>query len=329
MRKTASSKQAWAWLSILFSSLCLLVLILFLGKQNFKQVIEQSYQLNFGQETWLWAMVSSSTVFLLRSIRLKLVLTKLSLTESLYVCATHNALTRTLPFRSGELSLPFMLNRHHQVPFMDGSLLMLWLRLIEIASILPFVGLCLALSPSLIKHVPHDQNTVVVIVAVLSLGLVIWIRPITRRFIHLIVMLFRLFKKDHLIHKLNQVEGIGKDLSYAKSAIAMAITFFILLGQASLFYWILHGCGASLTYVEVALASILVHLVGVLPAPTLGNVGTHEMAWTVIFKGFACSTSVALLSALISQWLTLFFAYLWWALTKLFLYITGEYQNQS
>ena len=85
----------------------------------------------------------------------------------------------------------------------------------------------------------------------------------------------------------------------------------ILLGQAGLFYWILDGCGASLSFLEVAVASILVHLAGVIPAPTMGNVGTHEMAWTVIFKSFACSNPIALLSALLSQWLTLFFAYLW------------------
>lgn len=329
MKTQYSSKRTWVWLSVLFSFICLAGLILYLGEQNLRQVIEISHQIKLGQSAWLWALLSSGAVFLMRSLRLKLILHKLSIMESLLICATHNALTRTLPFRSGEFSLPYMLHKHHQVSFWEGSLVMLLLRLIEVASLLPFIALCVAFSPNLIKHISSDHSLVIGIVGFLSFCLVIWIRPIIQLLMQGAGLLFKTLKKDQLSYRFSKIGEITQDLSYFKCAVAMSITLFILLGQASLFYWILDGCGASLTFVEVALASILVHLAGVLPAPTIGNIGTHEMAWLVIFKNFSCHTSIALLSALLSQWLTLFFAYLWWSITKACLYFLRLKQSKS
>lgn len=317
-----SSRKRWAWFSASFSICCLIGLVLFFGKENLNQVINQSQDLSLYQSSWLWAFLCSGLVFALRSLRLKLVLNHISLQDCLYICATHNALTRSLPFRSGELSLPFMLNKHHQVSFMEGSLLMLWLRLIEVASLLPFVAICLSFSPRLSKYLPYGQNELMFTIAVLSLCIVFWIRPLIQLSLRLAMLVFSSFNQESMLIKLMQINGLGQNLSSSKSSITLAITMLILFGQAGLFYWILDGCGASLSFLEVALASILVHLAGVIPAPTMGNVGTHEMAWTVIFKSFACSNPIAVLSALLSQWLTLFFAYLWWVLMKLSLYFS-------
>jgi len=111
----------------------------------------------------------------------------------------------------------------------------------------------------------------------------------------------------HTTHQLNWVQLI----------LITVITCATMLCQALLFGLTLWSVGADLSYVYVLLGSIGVHLSGVLPAPTIGNVGTHEVGWTLIYTQLGVNASAATASAVISQWFTLLLALLWWGLSSL------------
>ncbi len=315
-------KQRYALVSIIFSLSCLLLLAIHLGSSSLERVLEHCQNVSPFQLAWLWALMSSAAVYLLRTLRLKLMVQKCSLSNSFYICATHNVLTRLLPFRSGEFSLPFMLNKREDIPVLEGTLLMLWLRLVEVATLVPFIAFCALLNPALIDYLPFEQAYLWTGIAGLSLCISLWIKPILKGLITVLCLIFTRLKKDKFVIKLSQVQDIGHNISQRKALLAISMTFLILFGQASLFYWILCACGSHLHYLNVALASVLVHLAGVIPAPTMGNVGTHEIAWLVIFKTLGLNESIALSSAVLSQWLTLLFAVAWWGLAKTFSYLS-------
>lgn len=267
--------------------------------------------------------LTSGLVLLLRSLRLTVFVPILKLSSAVKICATHNALTRIMPLRTGELSLPLMLRRDCGVELSEGGLLMLWLRGLEAASLVPFTLICLYLSDlvSPPSGLYNDQlvwlrSEWLALLAMISIVLLWGIRPLSRLCFRLIGRGLHLVGREELSIKAKSLISLDRQTSPAQTFFGTLITLMILSAQAYLFWLILKLSGAQVTLGTVAVGSIGVHLAGVIPAPTIGNVGTHELGWSLIFTALGVKRSIALSSAVLSQWLTLGLAICWWLIVR-------------
>ena len=252
---------------------------------------------------------ASGGTWALRAARLRVLFTSLSFAQTLYISSMHNALTRLLPARAGELSLPVLLKRDAQTPLAEGTLTMVWLRLIEVACL----G-SLTASAAMMTVMPEVVSPQVsVALAVMSLGAALSARPLLRS------ALLALGRYVDRVRPLTKSLNAQRQLSSLQVIMTIGLTCSIMLCQALLFSFILWSMDARISYVYALLGSMAVHLAGVLPAPTIGNVGTHEAGWMLIYVQLGVSAAAATASALISQWLTLALAMCWWGLSAIFI----------
>ena len=249
---------------------------------------------------------ASGMTWVLRALRLKVLFATLSFKGALRVSATHNALTRLLPARSGELSLPVTLNREGGVTLGEGALAMVGLRLLEVLSLLCLVGWA-SLDSSVSELVPTSWIITGVMLSAITL-----------------LSLRRLFKLalhhfgSRLSESWQKSLSVSSTLSHLRALGTCVLTLLILCSQAALFWALLTAGGGSISYGDTLIGSFGVHLAGVLPAPTIGNVGTHELGWIVVYTQLGVSHPAAGVSALLSQWLTLILALMWWGGSQVF-----------
>lgn len=311
-------------------------LTLYWGESSWRDLIEALSHIKTHQAVLIIA--SSGITLILRAQRLRVLFESLNLKGALSVCASHNALTRLLPARSGELSLPLYLQRQANVPLAEGALTLLWIRLAEVMC-LGLITLCVALSVASgvssgvspdattqgeLKSVIGLNVTSVMIIGVITLLATIALRYARVGLTHVTKLASRIssdvsHRVPTLHTSLKHIESRLNDaprLCLNQSVRIGLCTVIILINQAWLFSIFLDAVGAHLPLSQVILGSAAVHLAGVLPAPTIGNVGTHELGWTVAYVQLGVPLVAAGASALLSQWLTLALACVWWALLR-------------
>ena len=308
----------WTIVSSIGSLLILCSIGVWVGSPKLTQSLSLLLAVEVSFQEMMGILVSSAAVWFLRSFRLSLFVDEVKITKGLYVCATHNALTRILPFRTGELSLPLLLNQHCHTPLSEGGLLMVWLRLLEVSCLVPFILFSLIFYPSLTQELPWLRLPVLISIFSASIMALWGIRPLSRLGLKGVARSLRLFKKDKLGARLNMLIEVGRKVTFSQVLGGAMVTMIILCAQALLFYQILLLSGAHISLAETALGSVAVHLAGVIPAPTIGSVGAHEAGWVIIYQQLGLPTSIAILSALLSQWLTLGLSLLWWMFISLF-----------
>lgn len=308
----------WTIASSLGSLLILCSIALWVGSPKLTQSLSLLIAVEVSLLEMIGILISSATVWLLRSFRLSLFVDEVKILGGLYVCGTHNALTRILPFRTGELSLPLLLNQHFQTPLSEGGLLMVWLRLLEVSCLVPFILLALIFYPSLAQELPWLSLPVLISIFGASIMALWGVRPLSRLGLKGVAQSLRFFKKDKVAERLDMLIEVGRKMTFYQVLGGAMITMTILCAQTLLFYQILLLSGAQISLAETALGSVAVHLAGVLPAPTIGSVGAHEAGWVIIYQQLGLPTSIAILSALLSQWVTLGLSLIWWMLIGLF-----------
>lgn len=252
----------------------------------------------------LLIILASLVTCALRALRLRLLFPSLTPVDALRVTTTHTALTRILPARSGELSLPATLSRLG-FSLGDGALAMVWLRLLEVACL--FSTLLLA---SFVLAEPLLFHWTWIGLGLLVSTIAIFItRPLLAKMIYSV--------QKHLPDKWSHAPSLTSSLERAKVTRITLCTLLILLSQAMLFWSILNAVGAELGYLKALIGSGGVHLAGIIPAPTIGNVGSHELGWALSYSQLGVSAAAVTSSAILSQWLTLILALLWWLLASL------------
>lgn|GEM_PF-2093630 len=243
---------------------------------------------------------------------------------ALRVVAVHGGLLRVTPMRLGELSLPYLLQRWAQVPMTQSSALLIWIRISELITLCVAVSLCLAG----VYFAPSEPNpalahpALVLVIATLCVGLLTLVLSHARRWISSLCLAL-----DHagqrsgrrelsaLSERLRSGQRALPELTRQRGALLLGISGLIFTAQLLLFWSVLSACGASIDLSGLTLGSAITHIGGVLPLPTIGNVGSHELSWTAGFMWVGVTQPLALLSAILSQIFTLSLALLWWAVS--------------
>lgn len=305
----------WTIVSILCSSLFLWLTFVYIYDDQVAVLFKEVSLRLQCESDLLYIALCSFIVLSLRAWRLTLLVEGLSLHKAFNISASHNALTRILPFRVGELSLPVLLSRHTRISLLEGGMLMLWLRLLEIVCLAPFLLLCFLLTfgeTMPLSWLSIEQISPAILLFVLS-GFVIYaLQPITTSVLHGLLNISKRFAALHTLkQKLELLSSQTSDESPKNVIGAGLLTSLILCAQATLFLFMIRLSGGELPWGTVGFGSAVVHIAGVIPAPTVGNIGTHELGWTLIYSKLGLENTIALTSATLSQWITMILAMLW------------------
>jgi hypothetical protein len=291
--------RAWPWARLSFA---LLLSALILGA-----LASYAPRVAWGQLEWRWllgAALCSALVWLTRAVRLA-VLSGCELTVALKVVATQGALLRVTPLRAGELSLPYLLKRWADVDITKGLTYLLWARLSEVITLLLMALVALY---ALSRGSSGSLNVTGELTLWLSATLVLTSLGF--------LALPRL--TSLLARRAPRLTWLSERLPplTARLTLTLATSAALLFGlQLALFGACLAACHLALPLPELTLGASSAHLSGVLPLPTIGNIGSHELGWVVGFMWVGVSREGAALSALVSQVTTLAFALLWWVIS--------------
>jgi hypothetical protein len=224
-----------------------------------------------------------------------------------------NALLRVTPLRLGEAALPITLHRYAQIDYAQGFYRLFLLRLCEFIFLVFF----------LLYSIFHEQFSISTsqryqlfgIFVCLAL-LLIFLKKILMTMVYLLA---HIPIKIAIIKKIKTAILSISDLSPKDWYLLISMTFMILISQYYLFDSILLCCGIDLSIHQILIGGSIAHFSNLMPVPTIGNIGTHEIGWVSAFVYLGVSQQTAVLSAIFGQWTTLLLALFWGLISYLLL----------
>jgi len=224
--------------------------------------------------------------YLFRAYRLWLYTNKSGLLFPAYLKITsiHGFNTYFLPMRSGDLTLPFLLRLHAEVPLTLGSRILVRARMLDISS-LGYLLCCASLMTSSGISVSWRM-------LMLGLGLGFVLIP------YLAIYMFRR-GPNRMKLWLDKLVGTGKP-SYpalVETLISLVIWFWI----GCTFYCVIRSLSIPLAFYDVWLLIAIQLPLQMLPVQGLANSGNHEAGWVLALSLFGVPASDGLPIALASH----------------------------
>lgn len=224
--------------------------------------------------------------------------------------AIHGFILRVAPMRLGELSLPYLLARHAGQPAALTVVQLVLARLLDLAGVilLALPAVALTFGESGLWRLWWAGPAMLAVAALLfhfrralrvSLALATWLLGALGLARFAVV-------REALAAFARAVAQSGRMRRRLRVRVALAtllvvLVQFAVLGVLAVAFRIDVGLPAVVVAVQVAI------LAGALPIPATGNVGTHELAWTLAFVWVGASEERALVTGLASGFLSLAF----------------------
>jgi len=279
------SKKVWS----IFFTVCLIVLLGSILKPS--DVLSALSQVGLEGVIKLFFLVGITQILrALRFFELLSVKTSIPFFLIFQITCIYQFLNHILPVRSGELSLPLLLKRYSNYPYISSVASLLLTRIhdaLALASIVS-IGVGVAVLQGRIASFWLSSLVLSLVAIALVIGLFIFMtknqqlartsreRVTTYKGINIFFIkvnnLIKSFYNELLIYR--QLSLHLKLFSYS---ILLWLAIFIL------FWVVLQSLGFSMSFSEVVLGSSLANLTQLLPISTLGNIGTLEAGWVFGF----------------------------------------------
>ena len=223
--------------------------------------------------------------YLLRALRIRVILKDgiRMWPDAVYTACLHGLATYLLPFRSGEFTLPVILNKNFHFKFSDGARVLLKARLLDLFAL----GLWILLAALLIDF----PMPVMVYRGWVILGIVLSIFPL---------MLKWGFKQGAQIKsKLWQrISKWGAVASFSYQEVGLSFGIWACVGAC--FFCTAQAIGLPLGFMQVWLLITIQLPLQLLPLQGVANAGNHEGGWIagLVLLGFSADQGLhfALLS---------------------------------
>ncbi|MUL36687.1 lysylphosphatidylglycerol synthase transmembrane domain-containing protein [Gloeocapsopsis dulcis] len=279
------SKKVWS----IFFTVCLIVLFGSILKPS--DILSALSQVGLEGVAKLFFLVGFTQILrALRFLELFSVKTSIPFFLIFQITCIYQFLNHILPVRSGELSLPLLLKRHSNYPYISSVASLLLTRIHDALALATIVciGVGVAVLQGRIASFWLSSLVLILVAIALVIGLFIFItknqqlarksrervtayKGINKIFIK-VNTLIKSFYNELLIYR--QLPLHLKLFSYS---ILLWLAIFIL------FWVVLQSLGFSMSLSEVVLGSSLANLTQLLPISTLGNIGTLEAGWVFGF----------------------------------------------
>ncbi|OKH25337.1 lysylphosphatidylglycerol synthase transmembrane domain-containing protein [Chroogloeocystis siderophila] len=279
------SKKAW---SIVFTIFLIALLGTILNPSDILSALSQVGVLGVSKIFLLVGITQALRA--LRFLELLSIKARISSLLIFEITCIYQFLNHILPVRSGELSLPILLKRYSNYPYISSVASLLLTRIHDALALGTIV--CLGIGFAVAQKRIASYWVTLLVLVLLAIALLVGLltvliqqnqqiaqawRGITqsRKIGSLFLKLKTLIKNfyDELII----YRQISLHLKLFSYSILLWLTIFIL------FWVVLQSLGFSMSLSEVILGSSLANLTQLLPVSTLGNIGTLEAGWVFGF----------------------------------------------
>ena len=242
--------------------------------------------------------------FAVRALRFKLLLSPDQQRSNLFpIVLVHYTALTIIPARLGELSYVYLLKKFNNVPTGHSLSSLLLARVFDqIAISTLFLGASLFVNLSS----PWLKTASLVI----GIGLIVTVLMLTAllaykefcvaglaRMVHRF-KLDRYLLTNRIMHELDNIVAALQGIHLKKHLGSIfGLSLMIWLAIFGVNYALLQSFDVNLTYIEVALASTFMILLGLIPFQLLGGVGVRQTAWTFIALALGVSKNSAIVSA--------------------------------
>jgi glycosyltransferase 2 family protein len=273
-----------------------------------------------GQDAWarvtqanpLWIASSFAmiaVVMVLRGLRFWLLTDGAGPTTVIASVCLQNFFNRIAPFRLGELSLPYLLNRNAGEPIAPTVISLLLVRLLELWVVIVMMGIAswiyldgTVLSGELMIALGVGVAALLLSYRwCLSLGVKCLVAVSGR------VGLMARPKVAAVIDRLEEAVLERERLSIPRQCALWVSTILVVVLNQVAFDFLLRSLGYELSFLQVITGVSATQLFGALPLPTVGSVGTHEAGWVVGFVLVGMAKSDAVVTGVASQVISLLF----------------------
>ena len=303
-------KRSWVIRTVVAITLstCLIVALLSMGQpQALVAVFTKVSLIDIG----LWLGVYGILV-LLRAIRFQQAYPRVGLRTLIRAISVQGGLNRIMPFRLGELSLPYLISQREAQP--SGAILFAlgWVRLLELF----LVCSGMAVGGFLMGMQSNDASVFVgASVAVFATLMFVVVDPtnfaqaLSRGMVNAQPGVDRLGVKvgqywRTAADSLSQLPPIERMARFR----LMIWSILVYVTTLGLYFVMLDSVGLSVTISGLLIGVGAAQLSSVLPVLTIGSVGLHEAGWVGGFVLVGMATDAAISSGILTQCATLFLA---------------------
>ena len=290
---------------IFISGIITLFLLFFLASNITFFDIKQTYS-NLSLEIILIGFLLYILTYLFRSIRLRFLIgNNLNLRESFKIISIHNMLNQIFPFKSGDISLIYLLKKK-SISFSKSTSILLIFRILDFFSILFLLLLSLFFTKSFYLMFSNSLIYLILISVLLFIlcSILLYKSNFIIYLILKIISFFNITKISNFKNFSNNLNKISKNLNnYRKDRklFGLLFIFSIIIWISSFIftYYILIKLGLELSILNFVLAMSLVLIFNSLPIHGLFNLGTQETFWTISFVLIGIEKGLAISSGLI------------------------------
>ncbi len=277
------NKLALRVLSVLISLALVAVLLRYVSKAN---IVDAISRLTVTQIALSVVMILLTNI--MRGLRLSVFLADApgARAQCIAISIIHNFMNHVVPFRMGEAALPVLLNRFKSWKLMDGAVVLLTIRIYDLAA----MGLVVIVS-GLFVDVSRRYAFIALVLVGLAVITLVAVRPSRVGRVH-----SGKARTGHLEQVLRKVLA----LNFYQSVISLPlISIAIWVMTYIFFYCVVDWLGIDIGFFESVLASTGAVLTNLLPVNGLGSIGTLEAGWSLGYVFFGVDSGNAVASGFI------------------------------
>lgn len=213
------------------------------------------------------------------------------------IVLVHGFYNRILPFRSGEISYIYLINKYYSVPIHMAFVSILIIRIYDLISTTIIV---IVTSLILFKLLS--------IFFIIIIPILMWLLIFYLDYICIFVKnnLFNKFlykfewkfiNKEMIEMRFNEIIDFSKSANSINNVIYLTILSLLLwIVLSFLFYIILLNFQVELSFLKVVFGSSLSNLTSILPVSSIGNFGTMEIGWLLGFTLIGLNKDIAIIT---------------------------------
>lgn len=261
-------------ISTLFACVLTVFLIVYIDWELLLEIIFNS---NFF--VVLIAICCYLLTYIIRALRFKILIGKeINYTPILKVVFIHGMWNRILPFKIGELTIPYYLGKVY--PNLKGQALyyLIIFRFFDLIIIL--ILLLLSIN---VLYIQNLNNALLILLTLFLLAVVIFFQKI-------ILLLFKLLEKVTL-SKFVFISNIRIKLSeenysipFKKFSITIGLTLLLWLAMYLYFFILIINITLEYSFLDVIFAASFANIASTIPISGLGSFGTLEVGWAFGFS---------------------------------------------
>ena len=226
-----------------------------------------------------------------------------------------NFLTRITPFRTGELAVPYFLERYRGRDPGEVLVKLVWVRFVDLFVL---IGVFVASVTLFSTGVQQRMDANVTAAAAVLLGLIaVFVFTFGFWFSLAVAVAQRLARAAGLadnklvrlvLTKLEQALVGMASLGPRRIAIIVLWTVATWVFQYAIAGFIIAAFGIEIDIAGLAVGMSVAQFAAAIPVASIGNIGTHEAGWVVGFTWVGLGRADAVLTGLAAQFATLVFA---------------------